>query len=117
MNGTHPGNEPSYPQDSEAGLLTLSATIDVSRVNAWGQDKAFENSKNTASGGLMRDGARCRRERMPTAFESAIRPRFVPDSFHSLNTAANSQPNRRIVIQIQLKGPLLSNPETFRPPA
>jgi hypothetical protein len=54
---------------------------------------------------------------MPTAFESAIRPRFVPDSFHSLNTAANSQPNRRIVIQIQLKGPLLSNPETFRPPA
>ena len=30
---------------------------------------------------------RCRRERIPTAMESAIRARFVRDSFHSLITA------------------------------
>ena len=30
--------------------------------------------------------ARCGRERTPTVVESAIRARFVPDSFHSLST-------------------------------
>lgn len=85
-------------------LLTLSAAIDIGRVNASGHDEAADNPKNTPSGGRMRASARCRRERMPTASESAIRPRFVPDSFHSLNTAANNQPNRRIVIQIRGKG-------------
>ena len=36
---------------------------------------------------------RCRRERIPTAMESAIRARFVRDSFHSLITALSLSRN------------------------
>src|SRR5438105_14395924 len=36
---------------------------------------------------------RCRRERIPTARESAIRARFVRDSFHSLITGLSPSGN------------------------
>ena len=42
-------------------------------------------------------GTRCGRERIPTGRESAIRARFVRDSFHSLSTDPATGLSRRIV--------------------
>jgi hypothetical protein len=47
--------------------------------------------------------ATCGRERIPTAGESAIRPRFVPDSFHSLNTGLSRDSSTSFAVALWYK--------------
>src|SRR6185503_17067829 len=47
--------------------------------------------ESTPSCGRRPGGSTCRGEQSPTGAESAIRARFVPDSFHNLNTDAESR--------------------------
>jgi len=50
-------------------------------------------------GVLLGRATRYCRERIPTASESAIRARFVRDSFHSLSTGLGTDLSRRNVVQ------------------